>query len=950
MHPLRVFVVLLMLAGLVLVGRPAHAEPIVGGDEPVPSNSPFTELQLGPITGALGVSNVDAFNAPATFDPFSGYPETIPAGWETHDVAYAGLLPASDSEGNEVFTYCIDLFTSTQTGVTYERGEWTEANVRNLGYVAYILENYYPTVPNAPAGVANNVRAAAVQAAIWYFSDNLVLDPDDEPQLYGLTSAIVADAIANGPATEPEQPTLSVSPESASAPSTGEIVGPFTVTANGPSVLRLEGVEVFTDEAGTQPLAEGATVAPGTQLWARSTSTTAGQGFSLQRLETISESTVYLYDGATPGRNTAQKLILARQATLEAVASVRINRFAAGGLQVTKTISGEGAGLQGDIEINVVCTPPAGVEEDPVERTITIPAGTGAGAQDPVQVTGLRAGSTCTITEPEDGDNDQVNLTASSIDPETVTVVTNVNTPVAVTNEYELAVGGLEVTKTISGEGAGLQGDIEINVVCTPPEGVDVDPVERTITIPAGTGAGAQDPVQVTGVPAGSTCTITEPEDGDNGQVNLTASSIDPETVTVVDDTLAPVAVTNEYELAVGGLEVTKTISGEGAGLQGDIEINVVCTPPEGVDVDPVERTITIPAGTGAGAQDPVQVTGVPAGSTCTITEPEDGDNDQVNLTASSIDPETVTVVDNTLAPVAVTNEYELAVGGLEVTKTISGEGAGLQGDIEINVVCTPPEGVDVDPVERTITIPAGTGAGAQDPVQVTGVPAGSTCTITEPEDGDNGQVNLTASSIDPETVTVVDDTLAPVAVTNEYARAVGGLQVTKLIGGPAAGEQDEIVLALDCDDDGNAFDQEFTIPAGSAAGEYPVTTVTGIPVGTECVVTETVSGETDTIVLVEPTTIEPGSVTIADGETSAVTVTNNYREENGGGGGGGGGGGESGGGSAGSGSGSGFLPSTGAPSGPLGLGFALVLAGATVLIARRWAARKGLISARRVA
>lgn len=138
------------------------------------------------------------------------------------------------------------------------------------------------------------MKAAAVQAAIWFFSDNLVLDPNSRPQLFQLTSAIVADAIANGPAAEPVQPELSISPEEAVAPETGEFVGPFTVTSNGPGTLRVLGVEVFADAAGTQALADGATIQPGAQLWARSTSTSANQGFSVERAEEIREHGVSL--------------------------------------------------------------------------------------------------------------------------------------------------------------------------------------------------------------------------------------------------------------------------------------------------------------------------------------------------------------------------------------------------------------------------------------------------------------------------------------------------------------------------------------------------------------------------------------------------------------------------------------------------------------------------------
>ncbi|QGG41461.1 thioester domain-containing protein [Aeromicrobium yanjiei] len=536
---LRVFVALIMLGGLLLVGSSAHAEPIPTRADPAFSSSPFTELQIGPITGALGVSDVDAYDAPSDFDPLSGYPTTIPGGWDAHNLPYAGLIPASDSEGNDVLTYCIDLFTTTQSGVTYERGDWNDANVRNLGYVAYILQNYYPTEPDNPPGVANNVRSAAVQSAIWFFSDNLVLDPNAEPELYDLTSDIVADAIANGPATEPAQPSLSISPESADTPSTGEIVGPFTVTADGPSVLRLEGVEVFTDQEGTQPVAEGETIAPGTQLWARSSGPGEGQGFSLRRAQTVRESTVYLYDGATPGRDTGQKLILARESTLEAVASVRTNRFAAGGIEVTKTISGEGAGLQGAIEITIVCTPTDG---DPIERTFTIPEETEAGPQS-VTYTGLPAGATCTVTETEDGDNGQVNLTASSLDPETVTIVEGTNSPVAATNEYERAVGELQVTKVIEGPAAGAQDEIVLAVDCDD----DGDAFDQELTVPAESPAGTYPVVRVTGIPAGTECRVTETASGATDTILLDETTISPESVTIADSETSEVTITNSY-------------------------------------------------------------------------------------------------------------------------------------------------------------------------------------------------------------------------------------------------------------------------------------------------------------------------------------------------------------------------------------------------------------------
>ena len=54
------------------------------------------------------------------------------------------------------------------------------------------------------------MRAAAVQAAIWFFSDNYVLQPDDPVRPY--TEAIVAAVLDAGPLPEPSPPNLVIDP------------------------------------------------------------------------------------------------------------------------------------------------------------------------------------------------------------------------------------------------------------------------------------------------------------------------------------------------------------------------------------------------------------------------------------------------------------------------------------------------------------------------------------------------------------------------------------------------------------------------------------------------------------------------------------------------------------------------------------------------------------------
>jgi hypothetical protein len=243
-----------LLAGLLMaLGNPtaAHAE-----FEPTPlfDDPPglFTEAT---VTGTGAGLTVSGFVAPPGFNPFAGYPATIPPGSTAHGPAFAGTITIEDRiTGRTGLTYCIDLNTATEVGVNYELGEWSEAHVPNLGYVEYILQHYYPTT-EAPSSATVSQKAAAVQAAIWFFTDRYVLATTSA--IRTLTAAIVADALDNGPSEEPVTPELSVTPAELSAPSTGEIVGPFTVNSDGPARIYLTGVEVFTDPDGENQLHDG---------------------------------------------------------------------------------------------------------------------------------------------------------------------------------------------------------------------------------------------------------------------------------------------------------------------------------------------------------------------------------------------------------------------------------------------------------------------------------------------------------------------------------------------------------------------------------------------------------------------------------------------------------------------------------------------------------------------
>ncbi|MEV8178232.1 DUF5979 domain-containing protein [Cellulosimicrobium funkei] len=539
LRPVAWLSALALLAVLLVVGSPpAHAKPDPDGVGAGP-RGPFTEIS---ITGFGAGQAVTGFTAPAGFDPLAGYPADVPAGSTANDAEFAGAIQVTDTaSGQTTFTYCIDLLTDTRTGVNYEIGTWDEANVPNLGYVGYILHNYYPVTNEPAAAPSANARAAAVQAAIWFFSDEYVLATTDPVRQY--TAQIVADAIANGPSPEPTPPLLEVTPENLAAPTTGDIVGPFTVEADGPATIRSFGAEVFTDPEGTDLLADGATVPPGATLWARLAGDTPPYGFVLERQVTVLESTVYLYDGTNTGRDEAQKLVLAQPTELTRRAGALLEPFAAGSLEVTKVVTGDGAGLQSDVVLDVVCTAPGGGET--VERTVTVPAGAAAGEHTEV-VSGLPAEWTCVVTESDDGDNGRVVVTGTDITPESVIISNGDTTTVTVTNTYGVATGGLLVRKAVDGPAAGSQGLITLALTCDDPDGA----FDQEVELPGGLTGADNVALELDGIPAGTTCTVTETVDGSTATTLLTRTVVAPESVTVAEDETAELVVANTYDRA----------------------------------------------------------------------------------------------------------------------------------------------------------------------------------------------------------------------------------------------------------------------------------------------------------------------------------------------------------------------------------------------------------------
>ncbi|MCQ2002244.1 thioester domain-containing protein [Arthrobacter zhaoxinii] len=514
----------LLLAPFAAPANASWAEP--DPNEPAPvagTNAEVVTTDLGP------AQRVQAFVAdnPTPPDPLAPYPEENPVGVPVTG-RFAGIILTQDADGGTGQMYCIDTAVETMVGIGYVQGAWEEANVANLGYVSYVLNNYYPANPAAPAGLTANQQAAAVQGAIWYFTDGYLVNTS-ETVIRGAVEAIVADAQANGPLVEPPPPNVTVTPPVAAGPA-GGVAGPFMVASEGTAEVTVSvpaGYTMFADAAGTVPIQDGSTVPSGTQVWVGGRPASIDPGvLSARAAVSVQTGNVYVYDQGDPLLENAQPLILAATTVLEATAEATAEFFVPGDLLVNKTFAGEAAGSQGAIALTVDCGTVG-------TFIFEIPAGTTAPVSEPI--VDLPVGTVCSITEPVTGSNTEVTVTP--VLPEPVTIAEGENV-VEVMNNVEFNPGSLVVAKTVTGSGAGLQDDIVLHIQCG--DGL----IDETFVIPEGTSADTFTQ-RYEGIPAGTVCRVSESASGANEDVTVESSGTAE--VTILPGQELTVGVVNEY-------------------------------------------------------------------------------------------------------------------------------------------------------------------------------------------------------------------------------------------------------------------------------------------------------------------------------------------------------------------------------------------------------------------
>jgi hypothetical protein len=754
----------------------------------------------------------------ASFDPVrDGYPASDPtAGFAPKSEGFAGIITGGPSDGSpQVSLYCIDINTFTWPGIGYGLGTWDASNVPNVGFVARLLNEFFPNT-NEPAGLTDpNQKAAAVQAAIWFFSDSFVLSTSDP--LHDAVAAITNQVRAEGPLVQPPPPSLTLTPPERSGPA-GSVLGPFTVATNAArATVTAVGATMFSDAAGTVPIHAGDAVPSGQKIWVRSTGP-PGAVVQAASEATVPSGNVYLYDG-NAGVSDAQRLILAQSATLTTTVRATATFQPPGSLVVTKTIDGSAAGAQGSVVIDVAC------DDGRVRAPFVIAAGAAAGDRSRTY-SDIPAGTQCTVTETSDGSTIGTAVAVRGAQ-QIVTVPSGDSRPVDITDTYRF-VGSLLVRKTIAGPGAGRQGQITIHTTC---DGTALTP---DLVIAAGTAAGDQTR-QYDRIDAPATCTVTETENGATSSASVVVDG-SGETVPVRPGDVAEADISDSYGLLPGQLEVTKTIAGPAAGRQATVVLHTVCN---GTALTP---DFVIAAGTPAGVQSQIY-SGVPAPTTCVVTESADGSSPAVAATVTG-SPNTATIpaagsgsvhITDTYAPtpaLAVLGTRAASDGSLLLAKTIAGPLAGRQGGVRIRVTCN-------GAVRSPDLVVAARSATRRVTRSYDGIPAGSVCTVTELATGATASVSAAAIG-NGQRVTVAGGRVRPVNVINVYRAASGTLNVTKTVAGPATRRHGRIAILVACRAPLRVF--AFLIPAHSVAGSIS-RRFTGLRARTRCVVAELVDG-----------------------------------------------------------------------------------------------------------
>ncbi|UYO95717.1 DUF5979 domain-containing protein [Microbacterium sp. M28] len=556
--------------------------------------------------------------------------------------------------------------------------------------------------------------------------------------------------------------------------------------------------------------------------------------------------------------------------------------LATGSLTVEKTVSGDGAAFAPEtFSVQLMCVSaegtPVETELPPIDLTLS--------AGEAQTIDGLPWGASCELLE---GDNGQVSASGTG------GVVTDVEPYGTATldNVYELA--SLEITKDVTTDAVDQNGEavpygpFEVTVVCTFlgeevfAEGYGPD-APMVIEISDG------ETVELTGLPAGAECTVSETDTAGAVTVTTTGSTADGAVpdgdaagITVVLTPDEDGAATNESGVenafGVGQLQVLKVLEPADSPFAGG---------PYVVAVECVLGEVTTWSGElvfDAEADDPATpdddtdleavVENIAAGSVCTLAETDDG-----VATGSEISPNPVTIPLGDTVTATVTNTF--AEGSATVTKELAGDIQWADSSFDVSLTC-----IDTDGVTLIVDIPGGADRTLDEAGDFTTtydpLPAGALCILQETDAGSAASTQILDANGEPVGFWRVQAGVElEFTVVNTFE--VGSIEVTKTTSGDGAElwGTGEFAANLQCTAVIDGVEVPIDIPGGAdrtlQVTDDPTTATTvydGLPMGADCQVTETDAAGASAATI----TPDDGAVTVGGPEEPVeVTIDNTF-------------------------------------------------------------------------
>jgi len=481
-----------------------------------------------------------------------------------------------------------------------------------------------------------------------------------------------------------------------------------------------------------------------------------------------------------------------------------------------------------------------------------------------------------------------------------------------------MATGSVALKKVVDGLGSSFAGsNFNLTLACVsdgqPVSLKNADGTARnTVSVPKNSTTATV----VAGIPLYADCTVSEANYGQTSRT-ITPATVRAEAArtttflvydanppfddpdgTTYRPTIEASTVTNTYELA--GFTVSKAILDGGADRgtttgavpYGNFQFSASCVFNNGSGNTTVLATTTFTLATASTTR---SFTGLPAGSVCTVTETQARNASATTTTVNTASTPTATGTSRTFTLAAdvagasantieFTNTF--AVGSLRITKAVTGPAASTYGadrTFTFTVSCSAfVSSTSTSTVTYTGTHTISpTGSPITGSITIPNIARGSVCTTTE-----TGTAGATTTTASPSgTVTIGNSTTVTKAYTNRYENA--SLRVVKDVHQDAVDSSGDPLdrgtfdVTVDCTFQGAAvYGTGFSaatpmvlhLKDTEQVSDHSAETITGLPSGASCTVTEGTTPGLDSSDLVVVT--NGGTVGPISGKTAVVVLT----------------------------------------------------------------------------